>query len=62
MFHVFHILSFRIVDEVLAIINVTILIVSSFEKKDSRHDNMTNTKNQSSFQEFDDELKISEIQ
>ena len=62
MFHDFHILLFRIVDVVLAIVNVTILIVSSLEEKSSRHDSMTNTRNQSSSQEFDDELEISKTQ
>ena len=46
----------------LAIVDVTILIVSSFEEKGSRHDNMTNIKDQSSSQEFDDELETSETQ
>ena len=62
MFHVVHILSFKIVSEVLAIVDDTILIVSSFEEEGSRHDNMTNTRNQSSSQEFDDELEVSETQ
>ena len=62
MSHVFHILFSRIDSVVLAIIDITILIVSSFEEKDSRHDIMTNIKNQSSSQEFDDEFEIFEIQ
>ena len=62
MSRVFHNLSFKIVDVVLAIVDVTILIVSSFEKKDSRLDNMTNTRNQSFSREFDDELEIFETQ
>ena len=62
MSHVFHILLSRIVSVVLAIVNVTILIVSPFEGEDLRHDSMTNTKNQSLSQEFDDELEISETQ
>ena len=62
MSHVFHILLSRIDSVLLAIIDITILIVSSFEEKDSRHDIMTNIKNQSSSQEFDDEFEIFEIQ
>ena len=62
MSHVFHILLSRIDSVVLAIIDITVLIVSSFEEEDSRHDNMTNTKNQSLSFEFDDELEIFEIQ
>ena len=62
MFHVFYILLSRIDSVELAIVDITILIVLSFEEKGSRHDNMTNTRNQSSFQEFDNELEIYEIQ
>ena len=62
MSHVFHILFFRIDSVMLAIIDVTILIVSSFEEEDSRHDNIINIKDQSSFQEFDVELEIFETQ
>ena len=62
MSHVFHILFFKIVSVVLTIIDVTILMISFFEEKDSRHDNMTNIRDQSSSQEFDDELEILEIQ
>ena len=62
MSHVFHILSLRIDSVELAIIDITILIVSTFEEKDSRHDSMTNTRDQSFSNEFDDELEIFEIQ
>ena len=62
MFHVFYILFSKIDSVVLAIVDVTILIVSFFEEKGSRHDNMTNIKDQSFSQEFDNEFEILEIQ